>query len=96
MARYIDVDSMKNDIIKLRRTLDINKCSNDFACGWVIGVDNMEGIIDRQPTADVVEVVRCKNCKHRRETTQGSYCLPVYGLKRITDLNAYCSYGEKK
>jgi DNA-directed RNA polymerase subunit RPC12/RpoP len=56
MARYIDTDVMKDDIIKLRRTLDTDKCSNDFACGWVIGVDNMEGLIDRQPTADVVEV----------------------------------------
>lgn len=56
MARYIDADMMKDDIIRLRRTLDTDKCSNDFACGWIIGVDNMEGVIDRQPTADVVEV----------------------------------------
>ena len=46
--------------------------------------------------ADYVEVVRCKDCKHRRETAHGSYCLPVYRLKRITDLNAYCSYGQRK
>ena len=37
---------------------------------------------------------RCKDCKHRRESLHRSYCLPVFGLKRITDLNAYCSYWE--
>ena len=40
--------------------------------------------------------VKCEKCKHRRETPYGSYCLPVFGLKRITDLNAYCSYGVLK
>lgn len=40
--------------------------------------------------------VTCKKCKHRRETPHGSYCLPVFGLKRITDLSSYCSYGERK
>lgn len=47
-------------------------------------------------TADVVEVpCRCKDCKHRRETAHRSYCLPQFGLKEITNLNAYCSYGER-
>ena len=40
--------------------------------------------------------VKCKDCKHRRESAHRSYCLPVFGLKQITDLNAYCSYGERK
>lgn len=47
--------------------------------------------------ADFVEVsCKCRNCKHRRETMYGSYCLPVFGLKQITDLDAFCSYGERK
>ena len=48
------------------------------------------------PTADVEEVVRCKDCKHMRKTMSGCYCLPVFGLKRITDSDAFCSYGERK
>ena len=56
MKKYIDVDAMQDDIIKLRRTLDITKCSNDYAVGWITGVNNMEGLIDRQPRADVEEV----------------------------------------
>ena len=46
--------------------------------------------------ADFAEVVRCKDCKHRRESAHRSYCLPVFGLKQITDLNAFCSYGERR
>ena len=46
--------------------------------------------------ADFVEVVRCKDCKHRRKNAHRSYCLPTFGLKEITDLNAFCSYGKRK
>ena len=46
--------------------------------------------------ADFVEVVRCKDCKHMRRTMSRCYCLPTFGLKQITDLNAFCSYGERK
>lgn len=103
MARYIDADAMKDGIIKLRRTLDIDKCSNDFACGWVIGVDNMEGLIDRQPTADVVEVVRCKNCIHKVDYCGRLMCgrqmykfaEGVGGLV-ATLPEHFCSYGERK
>ena len=46
-------------------------------------------LIDTQPTADVVEVVRCKNCKHRKKNT---FCL--YNM-RYEDDNGFCSYGER-
>ena len=46
--------------------------------------------------ADFVEVVRCRKCMHRSDYIHGSCCLPIFGLKRITDLNAFCSYGERK
>ena len=61
---------------------------------------NLAGLIqhieEHCPTADVEEVVRCKDCKHRRKTAFRSYCLPVFGLKQITDLNSFCSYGERR
>ena len=96
MARYIDADAMKDDIIKLRRTLDTDKCSNDFACGWVIGVDNMEGLIDRQPTSDVVEAVRCKDCKYWTTDNDGC-CTNLSALVLVENENSnFCSYGERK
>lgn len=49
-------------------------------------------MLDKEQT----EVVRCKDCKHRRKTAFRSYCLPAFGLKQITDLNGFCSYGERR
>jgi hypothetical protein len=48
--------------------------------------------IDYVPTADVVEVVRCKDCKHIASTEYGGLCC----LKNIgVAYNDYCSYGER-
>lgn len=38
---------------------------------------------------DVVEVVRCKDCKHRKKNT---FCLKNM---RYEDDNGFCSYGER-
>lgn len=78
MARYIDADKVMEEI---------NRIGGHNLCEWeTIGV---KALIDRQPTADVVEVVRCKGCKsyngHR-------FCL--YHADPCLD-NDFCSYGEK-
>ena len=44
--------------------------------------------IDSAPTVDAVEVVRCKDCKHRYED---SWCEYV-----DDDDNFYCARGERK
>lgn len=49
----------------------------------------IEGVPSAQPTADVVEVVRCKDCKHRKKNT---FCLHNM---RYEDDNGFCSYGER-
>ena len=51
--------------------------------------------IDEMPTVDAVEVVRCKDCKHRgsnlcpMETVE---LYPWFGSKN----DAFCSYGERR
>ena len=54
-------------------------------------------VLDKQPTADVVEVVRCKDCKHW--ATGYGYCRKM-GVNSYGDSpvgrNDYCSYGERK
>ena len=79
-----------------------NDCLYYEACtGWVEPDDLMkhnkpETCESFEYKTNYAEVVRCKDCKHRRESAVGIYCLPVFGLKRITDLNAFCSYGERR
>ena len=52
-------------------------------------------VIDEAPTIDAVPVVRCKDCKHRKEKT----CFhPFAGMWVGCELNGddFCSYGERK
>ena len=65
--------------------------------------------IDEIPGVDAVEVVRCKDCKHRTVTSDGMVCecaLPtktmkdyyIYGsviLARV-EPDGFCSHGERK
>lgn len=46
-------------------------------------------LIDTEPTVDVVEVVRCKDCTHRKKN---KFCLHNM---RYEDDNGFCSYGER-
>ena len=69
-------------------------CIKNDVCEWYVHLHNEQDVEKRCKHIKVQ--VKCEKCKHRKETPHGSYCLPVFGLKRITDLNAYCSYGERK
>ena len=48
------------------------------------------------PSADVVEVVRCKDCKHRYYDKERNlyYCEMYFGLGIVKN-NNYCSYGAR-
>lgn len=51
-------------------------------------------IIEKLPAADVVEVVRCKDCKHSNQYGGGCwYCEKYEGLFSAVNPNDYCSYG---
>ena len=53
-------------------------------------------MVNEQPAVDVVEVVRCKDCKHRYVsgyTTQYYVC--DFMDAELKD-EGYCSYGERK
>lgn len=63
--------------------------------GWKI---SGEMILATVPTADVVEVVRCKDCKYWDNTTKWSACT-LWSAdpyeQASTEKNDYCSYGER-
>lgn len=47
--------------------------------------------IDKMPTVDAVEVVRCKDCKHCTVTSDGMVCECVLPTKRMEDYYIYGS-----
>jgi len=57
MSRYIEVDHLKKSVEELPNCYNGFSDTYDKSC--------IIGLIDEEPTADVVEVVRCKDCKHR-------------------------------
>lgn len=67
----------------------IDKKIEKSGLGYVIG-SQLKGYINKQPTADVVEVVRCKDCMYHDDI-----CKHPDGLFRTTD-NSYCSFGKRK
>ena len=53
-----------------------------------------EKVADHLIANDVVQVVRCKDCKHR-ENLLGEFCCPYYEDLPVED-DHFCAYGERK
>lgn len=82
MARYIDAE-------KIKYTKFIPENDPFDGAG---GLCALKSHIDAIPAADVVQVVRCKDCAvpHNRWTG----CPKLNGL--VTPPDFYCSYGERR
>lgn len=59
---------------------------------------SVKRVLIQAPSADVVEVVRCKDCKHYGGVTYGYVCSKYSGAetKVCTEKDHYCSYGERR
>ena len=59
------------------------------------GYNECETIIEQAPTADVVEVVRCKDCKHWIYWSDSKTCsCKIHHICTMKD--DFCSYGERR
>lgn len=87
---------MEKDYIKREAVIDILNAKADMALGTPKQVFlSVAKMVELLPTADVVEVVRCKDCKNLIFLNDGSpECSRVY-LGNV-HANDYCSYGERK
>lgn len=93
MSRYID----REDLLK-----NLKQFAPEHLTPLIVS------LIEKQPTADVVEVIRCKDCKHYHQFTsfceKNSYFYDDNGLScspadspcwtMFAD-NDFCSYGER-
>lgn len=89
MAKYIDAD-------KLLEEMSVNALPRDAQRLYLA----MRGMVRNAPTADVVEVVRCKDCKYQDDCArQMVHTTRDYVLEQnISTYNKvdFCSYGEKR
>lgn len=90
MNRYIGTELLKADIRPFAE-YESNRNNKDW-------VKRVEIVIDDQPTADVVEVVRCKDCKYAEvadpEDSQDGYICQFH-RGCIWFSGSYCSFGER-
>ena len=99
MAEYIEREKVIEELNNI--AIDYIK-DNTIQCSIAAGVvvNIKDTVITKQPTADVVEVVRCKDCKYQEDCarqmvhTTRDYILEV----NVSTYNKvdYCSYGERK
>ena len=96
MARYIDADTIVKDL-KKNIEADSVAFSAEEKSLVNFGLELAIDIVNATPTADVAEVVRCRNCANFKEiiTDKAGICYhrSSNGLRGITD---FCSYGVKK
>ena len=92
MERYINANLLLQQVVHINSTVEQG----------VKYFNSVYNLIQKQPTADVVEVVRCKDCKHR-----GRWRCPMFTLaynERIdkyvgtnnTEDDGFCYRGEKR
>lgn len=87
MARYIDADSL------LKRMFPYDLADKKQ---YALNAQAVYNVIESSSTADVVPVVRCKDCKHGQFMPSCSMylCRCTGGKLRYAD--NYCNYGERK
>ena len=88
MARYIDANKI----------VFVGDSFKDESNETYVGLSDVRKAIEQTPTADVVEVVRCKDCI----SYQGNSCVNrQWDLESSTEIpmvreDDFCSYGERK
>lgn len=97
MSKYIDADALREHLQ--------NKLKTDYEMGLYNHgalTESFIRFVERQPTADVVAVVRCKDCiharevKHRGEVIEGIYrCSYIKMSTNLFDID-YCRYGKRR
>lgn len=96
MSRYIDADKLYKD--------EIARCR---CVPWVGSGDNnykhLDEVLEDAPDADVVAIVRCRDCKHSvRYECKNDACYKFTMCRRRDSYSEgvedddFCSYGERR
>lgn len=109
MAEYIEREALISKIVNTPFVVNCSGETEEYKDGMLDGLvkkqNNVIDMIQKQPAADVVEVVRCKDCKYYQEgklLAPNKFC---FRLRHPTENrqvgynfsdNDFCSYGERK
>lgn len=91
--RYIDADAfLENECDAYNRA----QSQMDDNVTWMVNSvvhQKVQMLIRHTPTADVIEVVRCKHCARMQDYNDKQHCEALGIYVKGDD---YCSWGEKK
>lgn len=98
MSKLIYADSLRQDILALPNCYNGFSDTYDKAC--------IIGVIDEQQPVDVVEVVRCKDCKFWQNQEEGVIEVPICArpenkyeklpFRFMIGKDGFCSYAERR
>ena len=94
--KYINADELH---IKLNttRSPESKFGGDDYTDGFDAGIWEAMEIIKTMPNADVVPVVRCKDCRYNNTNHCPAYVDNPNGDDyQLLEGYSYCSYGERK
>ena len=98
MSKYIDADkiiSHLNDEIEACGDHDVDY--QPVTYGTYLGLEYSKSLVETAETADVVHVVRCKDCIHRDPEDKKCDCsFQAKGGIFPMDDDDFCSYGERR
>lgn len=86
MAKLIDAEEL------LQAMKKADEADPDLSTCWSRG--SIRRIIEGLPTVDAVEVVRCKDCKHRSTWDAFAGCYWCNGIGKAPE--SFCSKGERR
>ena len=91
MAEYIK----RSAVFEQFDNADADVCETDDFGGvdYGFGMKNIKELINAISAADVVEVVRCKDCKYNLGTKK---CLNPDSFFAVPKDDDFCSYGERR
>ena len=83
--RPVDADAIYNEALETHQKGEIED--------WEL--DSIINYLDGAPTINTVEIVYCKDCKHKLRTVANGVviCREKHGMVRPS-LDDFCSYGE--
>ena len=92
MADYID----RQGAIDRFENLSYDDWNQGASTTWANAFSECADMIRELPSADVVEVVRCADCKHSYESPAGWICSHGVCVDCVVRDDFYCAYGERK
>ena len=110
MTRYIDADALKEQMFNYYDCVNEGTCKGGYSGQTLMDyevADMIHDCIDDAPTADVVEVVRCKDCKHYAHAggyavfygkvdKNNPYVCRKWGDYATCDPDGFCNRGERR